>query len=193
MKSNILISSFAALCLMLTISEVPNHTTTEKSFAFSANPFSYFPVKNSSPVSEKKFTVITSAGTSANANLTQTDDFSYLKFDVSNYVEDYGKFQPETDEPSVYTQSTFDYLKFDVSAYVKNDVPNSAEPTALSEKDFDYLKFDVSKFAAANTSNQDESSELTAKDFDYLKFDANKYCSQSATLPADLNEFPSAE
>lgn len=193
MKSNILISSFAALCLMLTISEVPNHTTSEKSFAFSANPFSYFPVKNSSPVSEKKLTIITSAETSANANLTQIEDFSYLKFDVSEYVEDYEKFQPETDEPSVYTQSSFDYLKFDVSDYVKNDVSNSTEPAALLEKDFDYLKFDVSKFTDNNSSNQDEASEINSKEFDYLKFDANKYSSQSATLPDDLNEFPSAE
>ncbi len=193
MKSNILISSFAALCLMLTISEVPNNTTTEKSYAFSANPFSYFPVNSSNVVSEKKLTVNTSAGTSTNAKLTPTEDFSYLKFDVSEYVEDYGNFQTEMDGSSAYNQSTFDYLRFDVSDYVKNDVSNSAEPAALSEKDVEYLKFDVSKFAAANTSNQDESSELTAKDFDYLKFDANKYCSQIATLPDDLNEFPSAE
>ena len=193
MKSNILISSFAALCLMLTIAEVPSRMNNEKETTVSANPFSYLPIKSSNAVSGKKITVKTSEEANPLVSQNLVQDFSYLKFDVSDYTNSFERLQNELDGPSNIDQNSFGYLKFDVSNYIKNDKPNNLDSNEPANEDFTYLKFDVSKFAPTESTNEEEESVSNADGFEYLKFETNKYSSQSADSLSDFGELPTVE
>jgi hypothetical protein len=176
---------------MLTIAEVPSRLNNEKSVSFSANPFTYLPLKNSVEVDGKELSAKLSVETNTKRELLPTDDFSYLKFDVSDYVSNYEAFQIAMDEPSPYNQQTFDYLKFNVSDYVKNEGFNTLDSIDSQEKDFNYLKFDVTKYAA--TENQEEAKADDNERFGYLKFEATKFNSQEATAAGDFGEMPTNE
>ena len=64
-------------------------------------------------------------------------DYSYLRFDVSDYM-------PEAEIiPSELPEQEFSYLKFDVTAF---DTINLVSLDELPDQDFSYLKFDVNNF-----------------------------------------------
>ncbi len=190
MKSNILISSFAALCLMLSISEVPTNTSIEKNVTISANPFAYLPVWKSNEVLEEKLTVKTTVGSTLYETPTANDDFSYLKFDVTDYVADYEKFQSDMDEPASTYENGFDYLKFDVNKYLGNDISVNSNPDEMLVNNYNYLKFDVSKYAATDATNSEMTNGFESLDLDYLKFDTQKY---SQPGEQSVEELPTAE
>ncbi len=102
-----------------------------------------------------------------------TFDFSYLRFDVNEYIT-----ESAIEELPV---NTFDYLRFDVNNYVNEN--ETAEMELPSANQFEYLRFDVNNFIDTNSA---EISELPANDFDYLRFDVNKFANTTEGVIDDL-------
>jgi hypothetical protein len=86
-------------------------------------------------------------------------DFSYLRFDVNNFMN-------ET-EVNEMPSNEFDYLRFDV-----NNFMNETEVNEMPSNEFDYLHFDVDNFTEYSS---DEITELPLNEYVYLRFDLNNF------------------
>jgi hypothetical protein len=175
MKTSIIVSSFAALCLMLSFAEVPNRQSTDNNTRVSLNPFSYTLASNTYTTTNlnkrstnKKDVTIANPDNSLSFPV---EDFSYLKFSVDTYLNaDANSY--EYFNSSANINNELDYLKFDVTRYTKNNEPAYTE---MEDMEFENLKFDVNNFVDANEIFSPESSEMPAAEFSYLKFDVNNY------------------
>ena len=116
------------------------------------------------------------------------NDYSYLKFNVSDYSRD-GVTNVKENIASDNNENSYNYLKFDVTGY-ENAGSDFNETMELPNLDIEYLKFDVNNFIDANEINPDQISELPVNEFNYLKFDINKY-SASISFTPDFGEMPS--
>jgi len=87
-------------------------------------------------------------------------DFSYLRFDVSKYVN----------EAAEVTHSSINYLRFDVNNFVNESDAEAMELPFANE--FEYLRFNVNNFIESNTGNR---IELPVNEFDYLRFNVNHF------------------
>ena len=185
MKTSILISSLAAFCLMLTFAEVPSKQRTETSSSSLIENISYLPASYMGD--QPSVTEVSETTKKADIATTKTtnEDFSFLKFNVAQYINDENTDAIENNEPEVKSESDFTNLKFDVTKYSEKD-DNFLLPTATKTESFDYLKFDVNKFMSSASS--DEINELPADDFSYLKFDSTKYIQLSNNY--DTDELP---
>ena len=148
--SSILMSSFGALLILISVNEYtlkssdiiskPNQNEIQiklipvKNEALSATP-AYTVSKNKNDSSDLKFNdsdcVTAETG---NNEMPEVADYTFLKFNVSDYIE--------TEIGALPEDSHFDYLKFDVNSYIKSPYNGEALPSA----DLDYLKFDVQKY-----------------------------------------------
>ena len=216
MKTSIIVSTFAALCLMITFAETPNRRIDENNNVPSISNYSYSPtnlvyagsVINSAASTEKKIADKTAVPSAA--------DLSYLKFDVDGYMNenemvteayawnsfDYLKFDVNNytaaDEAVSYEAielpaNDFEYLKFNVNKFIPGDESNPAEITELPVDETSYMKFDVGKFMTDDDSNSSEISELSVDEYSYLKFDVTKYTDQNTTEANNLCEMPVSE
>jgi hypothetical protein len=86
-------------------------------------------------------------------------DYSYLRFDVTKYVNQDIDNSSDANSSPVRADNEFNYLRFDVSKYVSQDIPGSdgIDTTSVEpDKDYSYLKFDVTKYAG---NGEDRASE----------------------------------
>ena len=211
MKTTIIISTIAAVCMMITFSEnTINRVSQNNTNTFYSN-ISYMPA-NLIAIPEVKLASITKANISVKAKANVTEDFSYLKFDVKEYTEadelaaeineiqsfDYLKFDVnkyeggnvmKADETNEMPVNEFDNLKFNVNDYTATDNVETIE-SQLNE--FDYLKFDVNKYSPTNNAEFPESVESPINEFDFLKFDVNKYSANDLGYGRDI-ELPVTE
>ncbi|MFN8134035.1 MAG: hypothetical protein U0Z17_01950 [Bacteroidales bacterium] len=207
MKTTALLSTFAAFFLLITFAETPSLRHTEINKAAMINDLTYIPanlvVVESTTVAERTY------AETPKAKIAQEPDFSYLKFDVADYL-------PENDEATdLVPDNTFDYLKFHASDYVAGEsesmeMPASehgsyafdvnsydasaysdAENMELPANETEYLKFDVNKYISSESVDP-ENMEMPANVFGYLKFDVNAYTSTTTTDPTEY-ELPANE
>jgi hypothetical protein len=198
MKTSIIISTIATVCLMITVTENPMNRDAQNNTNTLFSNISYLPTNTVATKTEVMLPAITTENIAASTRAYLNEDFSYLKFNAANYTEK-GRENAEVND-----EKSFEYLKFDVTKYEDNNRTTSVETIEMPVKEFDYLKFDVNDYTPTvnesielpvnefenlkfNVNNyriadNDESLETPANDFDYLKFDVNKYsCNDQAT------------
>ncbi len=187
MKTSIIVSTFAALSIMITLGEAPTLRNSETSNVMAKVDYSILPanILDVNPV------IIEAASTkkdvAVKVTTSATDDFDYLKFNATNYLDE----NEMTSEAKA--ENSFDYLIFDVNEYSANSERSSNE-AELSENEFNYLKFNANNFTETSTTGVYESVELPANDFVKLKFDVNAYTHNSEPESYDsaesvVNEF----
>ena len=186
MKTSVIVSTFAALCLLITFAEAPTRRNAESNNSTSAIHFSYFPANRVTA----KPTVMVSASTIKKAAIqaeeTASEDFSYLEFNVSDFID-----KDET-ASEINTENSFDYLKFDVNEYTNSEA-NSYEAIELPVNEFEYLKFDVNEYTATGKADIVESIELPVNEFESLKFDVTKYSTTNEAYSYETIELPANE
>jgi hypothetical protein len=187
MKTSIIVSTFAVLCMMITFTEAPTRNNNESKNVITVSRVSSVPsnfvvvnsVKKNASAIKRTVTIETPA--------TPVEDFSYLKFDVSAY--------PDNNEMPYETNSenSFAYLKFDVNEYSKDNNPGLDESSELPANEFEYLKFDIAGYSSSTEVSDYESSELPSDDFENLKFDVNNYVgagmTDTETIDLPVDEF----
>ncbi len=179
MKTSIILSSFAALCLLVTFAESPTRRNSDSYNASSASHYTYVPANL---VTAKPAITISAAKAKASkieSSATVAEDISYLKFDVADYSD------AEKMAAEVSTENSFEYLKFDVNDYNADYEVNSFDAIDLPADELGYLKFDVNDYT---TTDAKESIELPESDFDYLKFDVADYTTTDAAESIELPE-----
>jgi hypothetical protein len=194
MKTSILISSFAALCLMVTFAELPsrlsndtyNLTINTEKTNIPANLINVTTVKGASAAPVKS--------TGNDLSAAEAEDFSYLKFDVADYASDDLDLEANNMTTVEATDNSFEYLKFDVTSYTSNTESAYSETMELPLADLDYLKFDVSDYISTDETASPESFELPVNEFEYLKFDVTDYIDNNTsdsyeTIELPVNEF----
>jgi len=181
MKTSILISSFAALCLMLTFTEAPQRRNSNNSNAISFSNFVFAQPSYAVSSSEAKSSFKKIESPVVSESNIPAKDLSYLKFNVDAHKQALSEQDDiSTYIAGVFTKKSLDYLKFDVNNFINE---NEA-PLEIATTDLDYLKFDVNAFVS-----QDEATEeLPTTNFDYMKFDVNKFYTLDY-LKFDVNNF----
>jgi len=198
MKTSIIISTIATVCLMITITENPMNRDAQNNTNTLYSNISYLPTNTVSTKTEVMLPAFTKENIASSTKVNVNRDFSYLKFNAADYTEASGEKAEVNDEKS------FEYLKFDVTKYEDNNRNTSVETIEMPINEFDYLKFDVNDYNPTvnesielpvnefenlkfnvndyTTADNDQSLESPANDFDYLKFDVNKYsCNDQVT------------
>lgn len=203
MKTSILVSSFAALCLLLTFAEAPRHNGVDKmSVAFTTN--------RSIPKMDKVtmlpgvfITVDRKKEAAVTLPVIPAEDFNYLTFDVNEYLDANSVNYDDAEVWSPAIETDFSYLKFNLSDFIEDSELNGDEITELPVNEqynvsisspepaiiqFEHLRFDVNKYISNKWTDAEAIGELpviesgTADQFSYLKFNVAKYLRTS-----DLN------
>ena len=182
MKTSIIISTIAAVCLMITFSENTINRVSQNNTNTLYSNISYLPANNLIAIPEVKWSDIIKADVSAKTKVNANKDLSYLKFDVADYTE--------ADEAvaEINELQSFDYLKFDVNKYEDENGITFGESNEIPVNQFDYLKFNLNDYTATDI---DETIETPVNEFDYLKFDLNKYraTENDETIETPVNDF----
>ena len=150
--SSMLMSSFAALLILISV-----HESALKSTDFVSLPdrtvakSGHIEVIKEAPAAPAPVPVLKTPA-----------DFSYLKFDVSDFET------AETANTEMPEETDFTYLKFNIPGNTETDTEMGALP---EDPDFGYLKFDVNQYAGSTDPEQ----ELPSDDFGYLKFNVQNY------------------
>lgn len=171
MKTTILISSIAALFLMMTSAVAPKYRSSDN------KETAYFSSANLIPVGIK----VVESGNTASFNFKKissnsssdkkVNEFDYLKFNVSDFTNN--------DNVEILNDEiAFDYLKFDVTKFAESSAFAHDDEIELPEQDLSYLKFNANKFVQNDDSN--DISNLPTDEFSYLKFDVNKFSTNSS-------------
>lgn len=185
MKASIIISSVAVLCLMITIAETPTGRSDKEVKSFAVNPVAYL---TSNKVVSKNINNITERKSSnreiKTADLTHI--LNYLKFDVSDYMNESEMAAEEIDE------TNFEYLKFNVGDYNTVNEAMPADETNFINDDFSYLKFDVNKYMSESDEQSTNIDESSNNGLSYLKFDVNKYYSSNSES-VSIGDLPAIE
>jgi len=220
MKTSILISSIAALCLLGTFAVAPRQHGEDNSELTSTD--------NISIVSVAKVTVLPGVVITAEIKKAEeisnpvipVEDFSYLKFEVAEYQEA-DAINPDEDEILPETaESDLSYLKFNVSDYISDseltaeaitELPVSEKNTPAPEpviNEFEYLRFDVNDFIGNTSPETDAIGELPEEEtksmnpsgkslkgeipveFGYLKFVVTKYYDSENPGAGIMTELP---
>jgi hypothetical protein len=125
--------------------------------------------------SEKKNLISNTGGTAFSTE--EEMEFSYLRFDVENFVSNTGNEE--------VPENSLDYLRFDVSDHSTTTGSEISDLPSVNE--FDYLRFDVNKFTESSI---DESIELPVDELSYLRFDVSQYTANTA---GTIDELPLTE
>jgi hypothetical protein len=166
-NSSILMSSFAALLILISVSE----NALKRTDNFSDQDQAVIKVQPMVAINE------TPSATSVHTVSKNTYDFSYLKF----YVSDFETFKVRNDE--MPEEADFTFLKFKVSDFVETEPKSDVLP---ENADFDYLKFDVNSFTSIPYTRE----EFPSANLDYLKFDVQKFVQNDSA--GKNNELPEA-
>jgi hypothetical protein len=192
MKTTILISSFAALCLMISIAESPSRSGAEKSIIVPGNRISLVPASNPHTFQGNKLSPGTANSTVGLTHVSEAKDFSYLKFKIANFIEKDDDASAESGVITTLPEPDCSYLKFDVNNYKDNTAVGSLEGYELPESDFANLRFDVEYYEEKN-SESFETMDLPGDNFRYLKFDVRDYFVESDMGAGVFGELPVAE
>ncbi len=173
MKTSIIVSTFAAILLMITFAETTSVYIAKNENTTSVSNYSYIP----STLADAKPAIYIAAAIknkiATEAARTSIEDLSYLKFDAADYIN-------TEVAADLYSENSLDYLKFNVNDYTTGETNSRNESTELPVSDFDYLKFDASDYSNNQTAT-DESIEQPVNNFDYLKFDVNEYANDHSS------------
>jgi helix-turn-helix protein len=187
MKTSVILSTLAALCLIITFAESPKHQNTQANNTISVDHISYISANLTAANSEAKLssnsgketTVKNNDQVSYEENEPTVNEFDYLKFNVIDYATTESVETPET------PVNEFEYLKFNVNDYTTNVSDETPETPA---NEFEYLKFNVNDYT---TKVSDETPETQVNEFEYLKFNVNDYTTTESveTPETPANEF----
>ncbi len=189
MKTSIIISSIAALLLMITFAESPSHRDINKLNVSSTDEISFIQINGLIPLTETKKVLLKKEASYITPPSVPAEDYSYLRFNVSDYIAtdanlDVYNAMPET------PVSDYSYLKFDLNEYMVNSEFTDSEIIELPVNELAYLRFDVTDYYTTGeietvempvtetetniTSNTSVSGE-EINEFSYLKFDVNNF------------------
>lgn len=192
MKTSHILSTFAAVCIFLTLiaapvarKNVPDPKATQENPQGNTMQPKYILELASNEIRP----------IAAPISLTEVDMEQY-KFDVNQYVDEDALNTDLIEMPVNESQTNLDYLKFDITEYIDelasftdlNELPMS------DDSNLEYLRFDVGKYLNQNTSNT-ESIEMPLDNsntgtLEYLKFDVHKYADPLALESIECNELP---
>jgi hypothetical protein len=190
MKTSILISSFAALCLVITFAESTTRHSVVKNN--SNDLISFVPVCMVHPVPECKVLLKPGKNSSERTPVLTAEVFSFPKFKVADYIDN--DFNATT-EPGILPElsdSDCSYLKFDVTDFTDNMEVSLMDDFELPKNEFDYLRFDVNNYLEQN-SDRFETMDLPADNFSCLKFDVNEYVKGSEKEAGTIGKLPVEE
>jgi hypothetical protein len=122
MKTSMLVSGFAALCLLITFAETPDRLNAKKENKPVVRNISSIPANSVIPVPAVKVSSGKTGKAQVKTNVTLVEDFSYLKFDVTKYID---KDEMNSDDIQELMVEDFSYLKFDVNKYFAQSSMNS--------------------------------------------------------------------
>jgi hypothetical protein len=184
MKTSILVSSTAALCLLLTFAEAPKRNSAENNNANLSDSFTYIPSNLVYTIPAENLSAAKTMYAEAKTKVKLVEDFNYLKFNVADY-EDNDEMATE-----VTAIETSDRLKFDVTEYASNTELTSFDALELPVNEFAKLKFDVSEYASNTELTSFDALELPVNEFANLKFDVTEYASNTELTSFDALELP---
>jgi hypothetical protein len=171
MKTSIIISSIAALLLMITFAESPSRRNVNKLNASTTDEISFIQINGLMPLTETKKTIIKKEASHVTLPSIPAEDYSYLKFNVSDFIASDANLDVYDVLPE-NTVSDYSYLKFDVNEYTNNSEFTDSEAIELPANEFASLRFDVSDYY---TDGEIETIEIGANEFSYLKFDVKNF------------------
>ena len=179
MKTSILISSVAALCLLVTFAEAPRRHGEDKMNSSSTDNISIAVMSRPTMLPG----VVITADKKKEAGISVPDipaeDFSYLKFDVSEYTKDEAVNLDEVEMLPEATETEFSYLKFNVSDYITDSELSVGEIAELPVYE--------------NNTVYNSTPEPSISEFEYLRFDVIEYISNSGTEATGIGELPIEE
>ena len=196
MKTSLIISGIAALLLMLTFAEAPSYREKNIPSAILNDEISFIRVNGIMPKSDSKKSGAKKITNTIAVPAIPAEDFSYLKFEVADYIETNDNTESYGEMPELSEQD-FSYLKFDIDEYMSDSELTDGEAIDLPEmsaNEFSYLRFDVNDYyASINTEAEGEAIELpemSANEFSNLRFDVNDYYTVTYT---ETDELPQME
>jgi hypothetical protein len=154
MKTPFLISSIAALCLMINVNE-SGHLPTAENIVDSDLIFSTAtPGKVCVDPDEKVQPTEIKVVAEPSAALIP-ENYNYLKFNINDYSgnTDVSSFD-DTDLPG----NDYGYLRFDVDNYI-DPIADSRQNIELPAEDYSYLKFDVNVYIISDQENGSDSEQ----------------------------------
>jgi len=140
MKTSVILSTLAALCLIITFAESPTLQNTKNNNTTPADQFSYIHSNLMTANAEVKLTTIIGKRSAVRTAVKPNVDLSYLKFDVADYT-------PEM-ATEITDENSFEYLKFNVIDYTTTESDETPETPA---NEFEYLKFNVNDYSNSDT------------------------------------------
>jgi hypothetical protein len=175
-KTSILVSGFAALCLLVTFAEAPRRHREDKMNVASKDNISIEIVKKAIVLPG---IVITNYGNNE-AGIALPDipaaDFIYLKFDAAKYMETDAINQEETEVLLEASETDFSYLKFKISDFQTDSEINGVEMPELPVNENN-----VSTFSKP---------EPVVNEFVHLRFSCKNFIANSLTDSNDIGDLP---
>jgi hypothetical protein len=179
MKTSILISSFAALCLLVTFAEAPRRHGKDKMIAAPTENITITTVNSPVLLSGPVITSERIKKSAITVPAVPAEDFSYLKFDVTIYTQA-DESTPIDEALPESLETAYGYLKFNPGDYFTETELPGAVITDLPE--------------AENTAEAATNLSVPAlNEFGYLRFDVNTYMSNSNADPGGIGELPQQE
>ena len=175
MKTTILISSFAALCLLVTFAEAPRRHGEKRMNSISTGNISILALNRPSMLSGVVITAHRKTETGILVPVIPDNNFSYLTFDVTEYMESESSNLDEAEMLPEARENDYSYLKFNTGSYSSegefagDEMPelpvnesNSADILVPDPAvpDFGYLRFDVNDFISNSASEDGQTGEL---------------------------------
>lgn len=193
MKTSVLVSGFAALCLLVTFAEAPRRHGDTKIFAASKDHISIAAMNKPTMLPGAIITNYRNKETGVTIPVVPAEDFSYLKFDLTKYLESDAITLNENEVMADVTEADYNCLKFDLSDYIFDSEFIADEIPELSVSEFEHLRFDVNDFTntldgeftettvlpleEVKINNQTSFSAVDGKtdEYTYLKFKVSEY------------------
>ena len=207
MKTSVLISSIAALYLLVAFAETTRRHGEDKLNVASTENISIATVKMATMLPGVVITADRKKEAVIILPVIPNEDFSYLKFDASDYSEAEAINQDEAEVLPEAAEFDYSYLKFNISDYTdsestgseitelpvnENNTSSTPEPV---ENEFEYLRFDVNDYISNSVMEAEEIGELPLEseptnEFGYLKFDVTKFYSSASLSSHEQIELP---
>lgn len=176
MKTSILITSIASLCLLLTFAEAPRRHGEHNRTLTSADNISIITTTRAAMLPVVVITADRKKESGIAVPVLAEADFSSLKFDVAVYMKaDAGSLNDAVILPEA-TEVDFSYLKFNISDYCNEYESPISEITELPVNENLVPVVTVAGPAVYG--------------FEYLRFDVNDYINNSGTEAAGIGELP---
>jgi len=220
MKTSILISSIAAICLLATFAVAPRQHGEDNISLTSTDNISIVSAGSATMLPGVVITAEKNKAEEISIPFVPVEDFTYLKFEVAEYMEADATNTDETEVLPEAAESGLSYLKFNVGDYMSDselssdaiaELPvselNTSAPVPATNE-FEYLRFDVNDFIgntdtetagigelpAEETSTMNPSGEnlpgVIPPEFGYLKFVVTKYYDSAKPGNDTLTELP---